>query len=124
MDEVTYDIEDDMSNSPEFVALMADDEFCKELWSAFANVTWYKKYVREWSDEDQVMDILKEDYQHRADGYSFRGAGGLIARIRNAHHGKDEDYMDYYCCGPYSTVTERVREAFLKLGWVPNEDDL
>lgn len=124
MDQVTYDIESDIEKSPEFIALLADDEFCVELWSAFANVTWYKKYLRDKTDDEQVIDVLIEDYKSRADGRSFRGAGSLIANLRNRFHGKDEGYMDWYCCGSYAVVSERVREAFLKLGWVPEENDL
>lgn len=72
-----------------------DETFCCEFWSALANVEWY----------------------HPKSGlsasYSFRAAGGLIAELRG-----EGDYMDWYCCGPYSHVTEFIRRSMKKDGWI------
>lgn len=78
--------------------MQTEDDLCKEIWSALANVTWYhpKSYLEA--------------------GYSFRAAGGLIAAIRGGG-----DYMDWYCCGPYAFITDEIRRSFRKEGWIPDE---
>lgn len=70
-----------------------DAEFCKDIWSSLANVIWKNKDGEEYS-------------------CSFRYAGGLIAEII----GKG-DYMDWYCSGPYATVSEEIEEGMKKFGW-------
>lgn len=72
-----------------------DDEIAKSFWSALANVDWA-----------HPVDKLSV-------GYSFRTAGGLIAEIR----GKG-DYMDWYCCGPYSEVSDFIARSMKKKGWI------
>lgn len=70
----------------------------KEIWSALANTDW------------------KHTSGDTA-GYSFRAAGDLIAAIVG-----EGDYMDWYCSGPYETVSARVHQAFEKKGWTLVED--
>lgn len=69
----------------------------EQMWSALANQDW------------------RHDNGDTA-GYSFRAAGDLIAAI----HGSG-DYMDWYCTGPYATVSELVLDALAKEGWHPIE---
>ena len=76
--------------------LRENEDFGIELWSALANVSWHNE-----SDPD------KTDC-----GHSFRSAGSLIASM--LCHG---DYMDWYCSGPYSTVSEYIADAMLSKGW-------
>jgi hypothetical protein len=75
-----------------------------EIWSALANQDW------------------RHMAGHTA-SYSFRAAGDLIAAARGSG-----DYIDWYCSGPYSTVTDRVRAAMKAEGWEPcaelSDDDL
>jgi hypothetical protein len=55
-------------------------------------------------------------------GTSWRGAGGIVADLRNC----GEDYIDWYCSGmgnkegyvPESVVTDEIRLDLMKLGWV------
>lgn len=72
-----------------------DDEFCKNLWSAMANVSWYHP-------------ASKEEYS-----CTFRRAGGLIAGLRGSG-----DYMDWYCSGPYAEVSDYIARSMKKLGWI------
>ena len=52
---------------------------------------------------------------------SWRGAGGIVADIRD----RGEDYLDWYCSGiankngyvPESVVTDEIRLDLMKLGW-------
>jgi len=56
-------------------------------------------------------------------GTSWRGAGGIVADIRDC----GEDYMDWYCSGigdvngnyvGESVVTDEIRLDLMKLGWI------
>jgi hypothetical protein len=60
---------------------------------------------------------------------SWRGAGSIIADIRNMsieNPSKKEDYIDWYCSGmsnkdgfvSESFVTEEIRLDLIKLGWI------
>ncbi|MDE2621545.1 MAG: hypothetical protein KGL54_15415 [Sphingomonadales bacterium] len=80
-------------------AMREDDALASEMWSALANLDWAR------DDGDTA-------------GYSFRAAGDLVAAVR----GKGEDYMDWYCSGPYAVVSERVAAALAQEGWRPVED--
>lgn len=72
-----------------------DDEFCRDMWSALANVDWYHPET------------------HEAASYSFRAAGSLIARLRGSG-----DYMDWYCSGPIASISEFIRRSLKKQGWI------
>jgi hypothetical protein len=69
------------------------DELCREVWSALANIKWFDKDNREMS-------------------YTFRGAGGLIAYIIDRGN-----YLDWYCSGPYETVSKQIEDAMKERGW-------
>ena len=73
--------------------MRADESLCREMWSALANVDWTHE------NGDTA-------------GYSFRAAGDLIAAIIGRG-----DYMDWYCSGPYATVSERIERAMSAEGW-------
>lgn len=114
----------DIKSSPEFITLLADDSFCSELWNAFANIEWVKRCSPNPSDEETIIDILSEAYLERTWSASFRGMAGIIADLRNQFHGKNENYMDWYCSSdyPYGVVSERVANALGALGWDPVKD--
>jgi hypothetical protein len=79
--------------------LRTSDELCRQMWSALANQDWHHKNG----------DIAS---------YSFRAAGDLIAAIRGRG-----DYMDWYCSGPYATVSEEIATDLRVEGWAPDEAD-
>ncbi len=124
-----YDLMDDIRTCPEFVALMGDEQFCIAMWTAFANIYWYKKIDRSLPVGDQIIMMLTDSADDHW-GTSMRSMGGYIADIRNVFHGKSESYMDWYMCNsgkpdykPYGYVAPHLREAiFDLLGWVPVED--
>ena len=76
------------------------DDYAKSLYAAMCN----NDFVRL-----EVMPILKGETW----GCSWRYAGGIIADMRETG-----DYIDWYCSGNESEVTEEIREDLLKLGWV------
>lgn len=75
--------------------MIEDHELCKNIWSALANVTWYNPEA------------------HIEVSYSFRAAGGLIAEIIG-----QGDYMEWYCSGPYATISDEIRRVMKKEGWI------
>jgi hypothetical protein len=75
--------------------MKTDDELCKRIWSALANVDWYKPET------------------HDSASYSFRAAGDMIAAIIGRGN-----YMDWYCSGPYAAITNEIRRSFHKAGWI------
>jgi len=76
--------------------LKEDEDFGCELWSAIANVHWFH-------DDDEAKTAC---------GRSFRGAGSLIASML----GKGT-YIDWYCSGPYCTVSDYIAETMASRGW-------
>jgi len=76
--------------------LKEDEDFGSELWSAMANVEWIHE------------DDPEETRIHRG----FRSAGSMIASML----GKG-DYIDWYCSGPYETVSEYIAEKMAAKGW-------
>lgn len=132
-----YDLVEDIRNSPEIMAkIRADDRrYAQNLYAAWCNMQWCPK---------QFWPILRQDPDKDLWSASWRGAGGIVANLRN----KGEDYMDYYCSGmggfatydlnegeeymaktgyvPEGQVTDEIAEDFNKLGWfpVPHDDDM
>lgn len=73
--------------------IRASDDTAVAMWSALANVDWRH------ANGDTAS-------------YSFRSAGDLIASIRGSGW-----YMDWYCSGPYATVSDEIAEAMAAEGW-------
>lgn len=79
-------------------AMRERPELCAQMWSALANQDWVH---------------LNGDTA----GYSFRAAGDLIAAVIGIG-----DYMDWYCSGPYATVSGEIETALAAEGWAPSYD--
>lgn len=73
--------------------IKSDDKVACAMWCALANVDWFH------TNGDTA-------------GYSFRAAGDLVAAIRGSGM-----YMDWYCCGPYATVSDEISEKMAMEGW-------
>jgi len=76
--------------------LKEDEDFGCELWSALANVSW----------------IHEDDPEETHCGRGFRSAGAMIASMLGIG-----DYIDWYCSGPYETVSEYIAEKMASKGW-------
>jgi len=76
-------------------AMRVDDELCRELWCALANMMWVH------TNGDRAA-------------YSFRAAGDLIAAVIGRG-----DYIDWYCSGTWAEVSARVASAMATEGWTP-----
>ena len=122
-----YDLVDEIRACPEIMAkIQAEDRrYAQNLYAAWCNMQWCKR---------EMWTVLKEDYW----AASWRGAGGIVAELRN----RGEDYMDYYCSGmrgglsldPNNTdddyfertgfqsegvVSDEIATDLNKLGWMP-----
>jgi hypothetical protein len=80
--------------------LLKTKESAIKVYEALCNTAWYD-YI-----EDRVIS------------YSWRGAGGYIAELRNALYQSGEDYMDYYCSGSEGKVLSLVEEILNRDGFV------
>jgi len=95
------DLERDMATSVRFGALVERSElFARLLYDALCNTLWvHRQTGQQWR-------------------LSWRGAGGVIARLRGTG-----DYMDWYCSGRKAEVDEQVLAELLVLGWKLLEAD-
>ncbi|MCX7593135.1 MAG: hypothetical protein N2235_05135 [Fischerella sp.] len=113
-------LENQIRSDPVIMEKLKNDVYAQNFYAAFCNMQWCRTEIFELLKREPVLS------------YSWRGAGGLVANLRN----KNEIYMDYYCSGmnPYNeerdnrgpkgyvtegTVTDEIREDLLRLGWVP-----
>ncbi len=110
------------------------DDYAQNLYAAWCNMRWCPK---------ELWPTLRQDPDKDLWSASWRGAGGIVADIRN----NGEDYMDYYCSGmggvatydlkegeeymarmnfvPEGTITDEIATDLDRIGWfpVPWEDD-
>jgi hypothetical protein len=118
-----YNLETDLKNTTWICdKVRASDTYAQNLYAALSNMTWQRL---------EVMPILKDERW----SCSWRYAGGIIARIRQAG-----DYIDWYCSGIGSEeegfglglrtgegfvaegqVTEEIETDLRQLGWTPVE---
>ena len=108
-----------------------DRRYAQNLYAAWCNMQWCPR--------DLIPALRQSDEDLWS--ASWRGAGGIVANLRN----KGEDYMDYYCSGirnveydeesnkwwdeaGYASegeVTEEIAKDLASIGWfpVPYKDD-
>lgn len=115
------DLEDEMYNDNEIVALCADYEIAKQFYAGMCNITWKK--LKAIPDDERLVETLKGT-EYCSYLCSWRSAGGIIANIRNMSLGMKEDYMDFYCSGGEGSASELVLTNFGRLGWTPDESDV
>ena len=98
----------------------ASDSYAQNLYAAMCNNNFQRRHI--WA-------ILT----NASWGCSWRGAGGVVADLRN-----EGDYLTWYCSGimgdgnyiegyvPEGVVTEEIAEDLRKLGWqvLDNDNDV
>ena len=104
------------------------DDYAQNLYAAWCNMQWCPK---------ELWPTLRQDPDKDLWSASWRGAGGIVADIRNC----GEDYMDYYCSGmggvatydlkegeeymarmkyvPEGVITDEIATDLDRLGWFP-----
>ncbi len=120
-----YDLQEEIRDCPWLMEkILTRDDYAQNLYAAWCNMQWCKR---------ELWPVLSERYWSA----SWRGAGGIIADLRN----KGEDYMDYYCSGmggvatydvqegeeymarkkyvPEGHITEEIAKDLYDLGWIP-----
>ena len=80
--------------------LVKDKEFAKELYAALCNMQWYSQ---------------ENDYTY---GSTWRQASALVSDFRC-----EKDYLGFYASGNEGTVTQRIRDIMLELGYVEKPYD-
>lgn len=85
----------EMSQSPELMAAIQDEDTAVALYGALCNIDWIKKETGERFSR------------------SWRGAGGLVADLR----GRNESYTDFYCSGNEGTVSPEIASLLNAIGW-------
>lgn len=131
-----YDLIEDIRNSPEIMAkIRAEDRrYAQNLYAAWCNMRWCPR---------DLIPALRQDEDKDLWSASWRGAGGIVADLRN----QGEDYMDYYCSGirnveydekenvwwdeaGYASegeVKDEIAKDLASIGWFPvpyNDNDL
>lgn len=120
-----HDLERDFRNSPELMKKIQQEYYAQNLYAAICNMRWQKI---------EVIPILKDEFWSA----SWRGAGGIVAAIRDCGEG----YMDWYCSGMGGVVsydgsederimaekryvaegfvTEEIEADLRSIGWQPS----
>jgi hypothetical protein len=109
--------QDMMSNEWFRDKVRASENYAQNLYAAMCNNDFQK--IELWA-------ILTDESW----GRSWRGAGGVVADLRD-----EGDYLNWYCSGimnegtyieayvPEGTVTEEIEEDLRKLGWQVLDND-
>jgi len=104
------------------------DDYAQNLYAAWCNMQWCPK---------ELWPAIRQDRDKDLWHASWRGAGGIVARLRN----QGGDYMDWYCSGmgglatydleegdrymaakkyvPEGTITDEIATDLDRLGWFP-----
>jgi hypothetical protein len=109
----------------------ASESYAQNLYAAMCNMRFVRK---------EMFPYLRQDPDRDLWSASWRGAGGIVADMR-----QQGDYIDWYCSGmgglngsydpeggesfeewqartayvPESQITEEIEQDLLKLGWIP-----
>lgn len=102
-------LEMDLYRSIEIGNKCENQAYAQALYAALCNTTWCRI---------DTMELLK------GSGWScsWRFAGGVVARIRDAYEAGD--YMDFYCSGsndgavPEGVVTDEIAADLRSIGWM------
>jgi hypothetical protein len=118
----TYDLKEELFNSEIIRNKIHNECYAQNLYASLCNVGWRK----------QEMLSMLEGFEW---SISWRGAGALVADLRNAILDTKENYMDWYCSGIISIessenivgyvsegeVTLEIQKDLADLDWVVNK---
>lgn len=116
-----YHLSADMMRSKRILELILDDTFAEELYSALCNIRWVKLPN---DPQERTQFVLAFDphalrYGLDCFGCTFRGAGELVAALRNrSNNNHDSDYSDWYMGDKRGIVSDRVAAELLNIGWI------
>ena len=86
-------LEFDLFRSDVIINKCQDPFYATDLYRALCNNRFFKNQ-QEWT-------------------CSWRQSGGIVADLRN----QGENYLDFYCAGDESVVTQEIEKDLLDLGW-------
>lgn len=98
-------LDTELYEDSEIMRKVQSNGYAHKLYAALCNTEW---------QPDDVIDILKENTW----SCSWRGAGGIIADLRN-----EGDYINWYCSGFEGYVHSEVEQDLKKLGWICVDKD-
>lgn len=111
-----------MVNHPDVVKYANDQEFMIEIYQSLTNtyaIADPELLLKDCSEADKELVFVSaiESGNDMFDvSRSFRSAGGFVAMIRNHILGTSEEYMDWYCSGPESYLSERIALIYDEIG--------
>jgi len=123
------DLEADIRNDAEVLSkVKTREDYAQNVYAAMCNMRWCPR---------ELIPALRQDERADLWSASWRGAGGVVADLRDC----GEDYVDWYCSGmgglatynleegeeymarqkyvPEGTITDEVLTDFNRLGWFP-----
>jgi hypothetical protein len=103
VDVTDHKLEQELAASTELRRKVADRAYADRLYASLCNIKWRKK-----------GDLGEGN----AWGFTWRGAGGMVAQLRNV----GETYIDFYCAGNEGHVAPDIAADLDALGWPPEPD--
>jgi hypothetical protein len=104
----TYDLKEELFNSEIIRNKICNECYAQNLYASLCNVGWRK----------QEMISMLEGFEW---SITWRGAGALVADLRNSVLNTKENYMDWYCSGIKSIEPSENISGFVSEGEVTSE---
>lgn len=112
------DLYEDLKKHPEFLFLISNVPFCRDLYDSLCNTDWEYSPQTTQGMEKHFLDKLSGKNVYNPG--SFRGVAGRIAELRNEFvPDVKENYMSFYCStnGGEGVVRKNVESVLNSLGW-------
>lgn len=112
-------LDDDLRVDATVTAHIHDKAFATDLYRALCNNLFVHKENAARHSPEHSGDAEIVIKGCLAWGCSWRRAGEIVAQLRAQSDPAfaNEDYLDYYCSGGESTVTDDVRALLVARGW-------